>query len=45
MDAQVVDSGLSETPITSWLAREKASGRIYQWATIGSAIPLPIVAH
>ena len=40
MDAQVVDSGLSETPRTSWFAREKASGRIYQWATIGSAIAL-----
>ena len=40
MDAQVVDSGLSETPITSWVAREKASGRIYQWATIGSVIAL-----
>ena len=40
MDAQVVDSELSEAPRGNWLAREKASGRIYQWATIGSAIEL-----
>jgi two-component system, NtrC family, nitrogen regulation sensor histidine kinase NtrY len=40
MDAQVVDSGLSETPWANWFAREKANGRIYQWATIGSAITL-----
>ena len=40
MDAQVVDSGLSETPLAGWFAREKASGRIYQWATIGSAVAL-----
>jgi two-component system nitrogen regulation sensor histidine kinase NtrY len=38
MDAQTVDSGLSERPLSSWFAREKASGRIYQWATIGTAI-------
>jgi two-component system, NtrC family, nitrogen regulation sensor histidine kinase NtrY len=40
MDAQVVDSELSEAPRNNWLAREKASGRIYQWATIASAIAL-----
>ena len=40
MDAQVVDSELSELPRSNWLAREKASGRIYQWATIGTAILL-----
>jgi len=38
MDAQTVDSGLIERPLSSWFAREKASGRIYQWATIGTAI-------
>ncbi|HTG64039.1 MAG TPA: ATP-binding protein [Sphingomicrobium sp.] len=40
MDAQTVDSGLSERPLSSWFAREKASGRIYDWAAIGSAIGL-----
>jgi len=40
MDAQVVDSGLSETPLASWFAREKASGRVYRWAMIGSGIAL-----
>jgi two-component system nitrogen regulation sensor histidine kinase NtrY len=40
MDAQVVDSELNEAPRNNWLAREKASGRIYQWATIGIAILL-----
>ena len=40
MDAQTVDSGLSETPRASWFAREKASGRIYDWAAIGSGIGL-----
>jgi len=40
MDAQVVDSELNEAPRHNWFAREKASGRIYQWATIGSAVAL-----
>ena len=40
MDAQVVDSELSDRPLAHWFAREKASGRVYQWATIGSAIAL-----
>jgi two-component system nitrogen regulation sensor histidine kinase NtrY len=40
MDAQVVDSELNEAPRGNWLAREKASGRIYQWATVGTAILL-----
>ncbi len=40
MDAQVVDSELSEAGRTGWFAREKASGRIYQWAMIGSAVAL-----
>ena len=40
MDAQVADSELSETARTGWLAQEKASGRIYRWATIGSAVAL-----
>jgi two-component system nitrogen regulation sensor histidine kinase NtrY len=40
MDAQVVDSELNEAPRSNWLAREKASGRIYQWATIGIAVLL-----
>ena len=40
MDAQVVDSELSEAPRNNWFAREKATGRIYDWAAIGSAIAL-----
>ena len=40
MDAQVVDSELSEAGRTGWFAREKASGRVYQWAMIGSAVAL-----
>jgi two-component system nitrogen regulation sensor histidine kinase NtrY len=36
----VVDSELNEAPRGNWLAREKASGRIYQWATVGTAILL-----
>ena len=40
MDAQVVDSELIEAPRDNWLAREKASGRIYEWAAIGTAILL-----
>ena len=40
MDAQVVDSELSEPPRSNWFAREKASGRIYDWAAICSAVAL-----
>ena len=38
MDVQAAESDLIEAPRTSWLAREKESGRIYDWATIGSAL-------
>ncbi len=40
MDAQVAESELSELPRASWFAREKASGRIYRWATIASGVVL-----
>jgi two-component system nitrogen regulation sensor histidine kinase NtrY len=40
MDAQVVDSELSEAPRAGWFARERASGRIFKWATIGTVILL-----
>jgi two-component system nitrogen regulation sensor histidine kinase NtrY len=40
MDAQVADSELSEPQLASWFARERASGRIFQWATVASAIAL-----
>jgi two-component system nitrogen regulation sensor histidine kinase NtrY len=37
MDVQTVDSELKKRPIPRWLAREKESGRIYDWATIAAA--------
>ena len=40
MDVQSAESELSKTPKLRWLAREKESGRIYDWAAIGSAIVL-----
>jgi two-component system nitrogen regulation sensor histidine kinase NtrY len=40
MDVQSSESDLIETPKARWLARERESGRIYDWATIGSAVVL-----
>ena len=40
MDVQSAESELTKTPKLRWLAREKESGRIYDWAAIGSAIVL-----
>jgi two-component system nitrogen regulation sensor histidine kinase NtrY len=40
MDVQTVESNLKKRPIPRWLAREKESGRIYDWATIASAVVL-----
>ncbi|WP_294123529.1 ATP-binding protein [Sphingomonas sp.] len=37
MDVQTVESDLKKRPIPRWLAREKESGRIYNWATYASA--------
>jgi two-component system, NtrC family, nitrogen regulation sensor histidine kinase NtrY len=40
MDVQSAESDLIETPKPRWLAREKESGRIYDWATVASAMLL-----
>ncbi len=40
MDVQKAESDLNLLPRASWFEREKASGRIYQWATIGSGVIL-----
>lgn len=40
MDVQVAESQLTDRKFAAWLAREKASGRLYQWATIASAVLL-----
>jgi len=40
MDVQSAESDLIEKPKARWLAREKESGRIYDWAAIGSAVLL-----
>src|SRR4051794_37612062 len=40
MDVQSAESDLIETPKARWLARERESGRIYDWATIGIAVLL-----
>jgi len=36
MDVQTVESDLKRRPLPRWLAREKESGRIYDWATVAS---------
>ena len=36
MDVQTLESELKKRPIPRWLARERESGRIYDWATIAS---------
>ena len=45
MDAQSADSDLQTTGDgwLGWLARERASGRFYRWATVGTAILLAAV--
>jgi len=45
MDAQSADSDLQTTGEgwLGWLARERASGRFYRWATVGTAILLAAV--
>jgi two-component system nitrogen regulation sensor histidine kinase NtrY len=42
MDAQAAESDLQQTGDgwLGWLARERASGRFYRWATIGTAVLL-----
>jgi two-component system, NtrC family, nitrogen regulation sensor histidine kinase NtrY len=40
MDVQTVESDLKKRPLPRWLAREKESGRIYNWATVASAVLL-----
>ena len=42
MDAQSADSDLQHDPTgwLGWLARERASGRFYRWATVGTAVLL-----
>ena len=45
MDAQSADSDLQKAPPRwlGWLERERASGRFYRWATIGTAIFLGVI--
>ena len=43
MDAQVVESELNEAARASLSAREKSTRRMYQWATIGSAVALVVM--
>ena len=40
MDLQAAESELIKRPRLRWLAREKESGRIYDWATIASGVIL-----
>src|SRR4029453_1666798 len=40
MEMPVAESALIKTPKLRWLAREKESGRIYDWATIASVVIL-----
>ena len=40
MEMQAAESDLIKTPKLRWLAREKESGRIYDWATIASGVIL-----
>jgi two-component system nitrogen regulation sensor histidine kinase NtrY len=40
MEMPTAESDLIKTPKLRWLAREKESGRIYDWATIASGIVL-----
>ncbi|HJS39943.1 MAG TPA: ATP-binding protein [Sphingomicrobium sp.] len=45
MDAQSADSDLQRAPVRwlGWLERERASGRFYRWATIGTAMLLAAI--
>ena len=40
MEMPAADSDLRRTPKLRWLAREKESGRIYDWATVASGVVL-----
>ncbi|HEY0628746.1 MAG TPA: hypothetical protein VGD23_05400, partial [Sphingomicrobium sp.] len=40
MEMPVADSDLVKSPKLRWLARERESGRVYDWATIASAVLL-----
>jgi two-component system nitrogen regulation sensor histidine kinase NtrY len=40
MEMPVAESDVIKTPKLRWLAREKESGRIYDWATIASGVVL-----
>jgi two-component system, NtrC family, nitrogen regulation sensor histidine kinase NtrY len=40
MEMQAAESNLIKTPKLRWLAREKESGRIYDWATVASGVIL-----
>ena len=40
MEMQATESSLLKSPKLRWLAREKESGRIYDWATIASGVIL-----
>ena len=40
MDARAADSDLTTTSRTSWLERERVSGRLYRWAAIVTAVVL-----
>ena len=40
MEMQATESSLLKTPKLRWLAREKESGRIYDWATVASGVIL-----
>ncbi len=40
MDVQTAESDLIKKPRAHWLARERESGRFYDWATVGSALLL-----
>ncbi|MDB5736376.1 MAG: hypothetical protein JWO65_44, partial [Sphingomonas bacterium] len=41
MDAHAATPELA--PVTGWLARERANGRIYRFAKLGSAVLLVVV--
>ena len=40
MEMRAAESNLIKTPKLRWLAREKESGRIYDWATVASGVIL-----
>ena len=40
MEMPAAESNLLKSPKMRWLAREKESGRIYDWATVASSLLL-----